>query len=1071
MGCLHLMKQSASKFFVAVCFVFFNVFFSQSILADGYKSEHFTSEKGLAQDYVQNIVQDDRGFLWLGTNNGLSRFDGMQFVNFLPKDTSANSYDVSSSFKDSKGIIWFGLNNGGILKIAGETPQLISIDKPLKSSVNGITESGGAIWFASQSNGILRIDSTGKTTLFADAFKDILVFSILADGDNILVGTNEGLLGLKYLNSSSSLNDKGWAFDDIPSTKILFLSKQDGFIYVGTEDEGLFILDTKNGKPVIKAHYSTENGIASDDVQSIMVDKEKNLWIASFGKGISKVIYKDNSKTEFEVKHYNTSNGLKNDFIRDIIQDHERNIWIATYGSGIAMLNEDISTRFFSNINLRSINIQTLIKDRKGYFWLGTDKGVSRISSNGVDYSVVNYTPSQGFPGDLVNALYEDIEGNIWIGTTNSGLFQYTPSTNTARRIQLSDDPLFRFVNSISGDKLGFVWVSTKGGAYRFGTNGFRLDYFTTIEGLLHNNVNKVFADSKNRIWMAAQNNRISYYKDSRFHYLEEGSSAEITTVNCITEDDGKNIWFGTDGKGIFMYNDKNTEHYTSADGLYSDFCYDIISDNYGNIWIGHRGEISIFSKKNKTFKHLVEAGLNDNINTNAVYKDKEGILWFGTTNGAVKYDPSLHISSVFENKVTITSLKLLNELVDMEPKLALPYKKYSVRFEFVAASFSRPEKIQYKYKLEGYNSEWSEPSNTPYAYYPKLEEGTYKFMVLASNADGVWSPAPEVFEFRIAKPFWKTWWFILFLTAAIISGIYGVIRYRTFKLISDKEELEKLVKERTTEVVAQKEEIEKNRDEIQRNVKSITDSIKYAKRIQRAIFPANSDIKKLLPDSFVFFRSKGIVSGDFYWVEKKDDKVLFAAVDCTGHGVPGAFMSLVANNLLNQAITEHGLTKPASILDEVNSGLTNTLHQTYEESSVKDGMDIALCALDTNRMILEYAGAYNPVFIIRKGELIEIKANKFPIGVFVGEKLKKFTNHEIELKKGDSIYVFSDGFADQFGGPFTKKFKKREFKNMLIRIGHLSMAEQLKEVEKTLEDWQGSNEQVDDIVVLGVRV
>ncbi len=1071
MRCLHLMKQSGKEYFVAFCFIFFGIFFSLSLQADGYKSKYFTSEKGLAQDYVQNIVQDDRGFLWLGTNNGLSRFDGMQFVNFLPKDTTGNSYDVSSSFKDSKGIIWFGLNNGGILKISGKTPQLISIDKPLNSSINGITESGGAIWFASQTNGILRIDSTGKTTLFTEAFKEVLVFSILADGDNVLVGTNEGLLGLKYENASSSLNIKGWTFDNIPSTKILFLSKQDGFIYVGTEDEGLFILENKNGKPEIKAHYTTESGIASNDVQSIMIDKEKNLWIASFGKGISKVIYKDNSKTEYEVKLYNTSNGLKNDFIRDIIQDHERNIWVATYGSGIAMLNEDISTQYFSNINLRSTNIQTLIKDRKGYFWLGTDKGVSRISSNGVEHSVVNYTTAQGFPGDLVNALYEDIEGNIWIGTSNSGLFQYTPSTNTARRIQLSDDPLFRFVNSISGDKLGFVWVSTKGGAYRFGTNGFRLDYFTTLEGLLHNNVNKVFADSKNRIWMAAQNNRISYYKDSRFHYLEEGSAAEITTVNCIAEDEDKSIWFGTDGKGIFMYDGKNAEHYTSGNGLYSDFCYDIISDNYDNVWIGHRGGISIFSKKSKTFKHLDEAGLNDNINTNAVYKDKEGILWFGTTNGAVKYDPSLQISSVFENKVTITSLKLLNELVDMEPKLSLPYKKYSVRFEFVAVSFSRPEKIQYIYKLEGYNNEWSEPSNTPYAYYPKLEEGNYKFMVLASNADGIWSTTPEVFEFRIAKPFWKTWWFILFFTTAVISGIYGVIRYRTFKLISDKEELEKIVRERTTEVVAQKEEIEKNRDEIQRNVKNITDSIKYAKRIQRAIFPANSDIKKLLPDSFVFFRSKAIVSGDFYWVEKKDDKVLFAAVDCTGHGVPGAFMSLVANNLLNHAITEHGLTKPSFILDEVNSGLTNKLHQTYEESSVKDGMDIALCALDTNKMILEYAGAYNPVFIIRKGELIETKANKFPIGVFVGEKLKKFVNHEIELKKGDAIYVFSDGYADQFGGPFIKKFKKREFKNMLLRISNLSMNEQLKEIEKTLEEWQGSNEQVDDIVVLGVRV
>ncbi len=1065
------MKQSGKKQFEFFCFILFSLCLSLTTVADNYKTKYFTSEKGLAQDYVQNLIQDNRGFLWVGTNNGLSRFDGMQFVNFFPKDTASNTYDITSNFKDSKGIIWFGLNNGGILKLVGSTPVLISPEKPLNSSVKGITESGGAIWFASQSNGVLKIDSSGKTTLFSDAFKDLLVFSILADGNNMLVGTNEGLLIFNIDKASGTLNNKGRAFDEIPATKILFLSKQDGVIYVGSEDEGLFILEKKNEKLKLTRQYTTNDGIASNDIRSVLIDKEKNLWLASFGKGVSKIIFKNKSKQEFEVKQYNSSNGLKNDFIRDIIQDHERNIWIATYGSGIAMLNEDISSRFFSHADLRSTNIQTLIKDKRGYFWLGTDKGVSRISSNGIEYTVTNYTTAQGFPGDMVNALYEDIEGNIWIGTSTSGLFQYSPVTNQARRIQLSDDPLFRFVNSISGDKLGFVWVSTKGGAYRFGTNGFKLDYYTTLQGLLHNNVNKIFADSKNRIWMAAQNNRISFFKESRFHYLEDGKSTEITSVNCITEDDEKNIWFGTDGKGIFLYNGKNTEQYTSANGLYSDFCYDIISDNYGNIWIGHRGGISIFSKKTKTFTHLVEAGLNDNINTNAVYKDRDGILWFGTTNGAVKYGPSLHISSVFENKVTITTLKLLNESVEMEQGLSLPYKKYNARFEFVAVSFSRPEKIQYKYKLEGYDSEWSEPSNTPHVDYQKLEEGDYRFMVLASNADGVWGTTPEVFEFSIAKPLIKRWWFLSGAFIVITFSVYLFIRYRTYKLLHDKEELEKLVRDRTVEVVAQKEEIEKNRDEIQRNAKNITDSIQYAKRIQRAIFPAATDIKKLLPESFVFFRSKGIVSGDFYWVEKKNDLVLFAAVDCTGHGVPGAFMSLVANNLLNQAITEHGLTKPSAILDEVNSGLSNTLHQTYEESSVKDGMDIALCALDFKKLVMEYSGAYNPVFVIRNRELLETKGNKFPIGVFVGEKLQKFTNHEIKLEKGDAVYVFSDGYSDQFGGPRTKKFKKHEFKKLLIKVSHLPMQEQHKEIEKTLDAWKGDIEQIDDIVVMGVRV
>lgn len=1064
------MNRKSKKYLAAFLPLFAVVFIAFANEPLNYKVKYFTSERGLAQDYVQNIIQDNRGFLWLGTNKGLSRFDGQTFGNFFGSENEDGYYDITSSFKDNKGNLWFGLNNGGILKISGKIPTQFNHDKKISTSVNAISESAGAIWFASQSSGLLRVDSTGSTTHFTDEFKDFLVFSLLADDENIWVGTNDGLMLFAY-NSSNGLTSKG-AVNEVPASKILNIHKNGNLIYVGTEDEGLLVLEEKNRSIRVVKHFTKDDGIASNHVQSIMIDAERNLWLASFGKGITKITMKDQTLwSDFDVKKYNTSNGLKNDFISDIIQDHERNIWVATYGSGIAMINENISTRFFADADLRSVNIQTLIKDRRGFFWLGTDKGVSRISSNGSEHTVINYTAAQGFPVDLVNALYEDIDGNIWIGTSNSGLFQFSPSTNTIKRIQLSEDPLFRFVNSISGDKLGFVWVSTKGGAYRFGTNGFKLDYYTTTQGLLHNNVNKIFADSKNRIWMAAQNNRISYFKESRFNYLQQGNEAEITSVNCMTEDSEHNIWFGTDGKGIFVYDGKSTQHYTSENGLYSDFCYDIISDNFDNIWIGHRGGISIFSKQTKTFKHLIEVGLNDNINTNAVFKDKDGIIWFATSKGVVKYDPSLHVASMFENKVSITTMKLFNEPVEMINRMSLPYKKYSIRFEFVAVSFSHPEKIQYKYKLEGYDTQWSEASNQSFAAYPRLEDGNYRFMVLACNADGIWNDTPEVFEFSIKRPIQKTWWFILLSVFVVVGGIYFVIRYRTYKLMHDKQQLEKVVRERTLEVVAQKEEIEKNRDEIARNVKNITDSIRYAKRIQRAIFPTDSDIKKLLPASFVFFRSKGIVSGDFYWVEKKEDKVLFAAVDCTGHGVPGAFMSLVANNLLNQAINEHGYTRPGFILDEVNSGLTATLHQSYEESNVKDGMDIALCSIDYENKILEYAGAYNPLLIVRNGELIEIKADKFPIGVFLGESLKKFTNHQIQLEKGDMIYVFSDGYADQFGGEKNKKFKKREFKKLLVDISRMSPEEQYKKLENTLEKWQGNNEQVDDIVVIGVKI
>lgn len=281
---------------------------------------------------------------------------------------------------------------------------------------------------------------------------------------------------------------------------------------------------------------------------------------------------------------------------------------------------------------------------------------------------------------------------------------------------------------------------------------------------------------------------------------------------------------------------------------------------------------------------------------------------------------------------------------------------------------------------------------------------------------------------------------------------------------------LEQKVEERTAEVVKQKEEIELQNHKISELYNQVTDSIKYAKRIQEAILPPNALVKKYLPESFILYKPKDIVSGDFYWLEEKNGIIYFAAVDCTGHGVPGALMSIVGYNNLNMALSK--ASTPSEILDELNKGIGNTLHKN-QDGGIKpsDGMDVALCAFDPKTNTLQYAGAFNPLYIIKNGELQQIKADKFPIGSYFENPDQKYTNHTITLEKGDSVFIFSDGYADQFGGPKGKKLMYKTFREILLSIYQELTDKQREILDKKLQQWKGNLEQVDDILVIGLRV
>ena len=377
-----------------------------------------------------------------------------------------------------------------------------------------------------------------------------------------------------------------------------------------------------------------------------------------------------------------------------------------------------------------------------------------------------------------------------------------------------------------------------------------------------------------------------------------------------------------------------------------------------------------------------------------------------------------------------------------------------NIYFDIVAPGYHKKNSVLYQYTVEGMMIEWSKWSAHS-TINLLLPHGTYTLRVRAKDIWGNISD-PRQLTFTIKTPFMQTTFFLVLLILLALMVLVFIIRFRERHLQNEKHILEEKVTERTAEIEAQKQEI--------------TSSIEYASRIQIAMLPVKEILSNTFSDHFVFYKPRDIVSGDFFWLGEDSHHIYFTVADCTGHGVPGAFMSTLGISTLNEIITNKSDLHANTVLNLLRAKIKTSLHQTGKEGEAADGMDISFCILDKSRKLLEYSGAYNPLFLYQGGEIKEYKADRMPIGIYVGEK-DSFTNFEINVSRGDILYLFSDGFADQFGGPDGSKYKKAMLKKFLASVANLPMEEQGALLEKEFEMWRGKGGQIDDITILGIEI
>ncbi|HTL80821.1 MAG TPA: triple tyrosine motif-containing protein, partial [Bacteroidia bacterium] len=621
------------------------------------------------------------------------------------------------------------------------------------------------------------------------------------------------------------------------------------------------------------------------------------------------------------------------------------------------------------------------------------------------------------------------------------------------------------------------IWFGTFGGGiYRIDPLTDSLRHFTKEKDSLSSNfIYSLFFDHKENLWIGTRacgvmmRARGSNVFKNYQHSDDDKNSLSNNIVYCVVEDKDMNIWLST-ANGLDKYEPAGGKFSViyERDGLPSDNIYAVVPDLNGNLWISHNKGITEFiptATGTDRFRNFGPASgvQTTEFNQGAYFRNKKGILFFGGQGGLNIIDPKSLDQAGIAPDVYIVSYKRFGQEIALDTSVSIAktirvgWRDNNFQFELAALSFVEPEKNLYQYKLEGIDDDWSKATTNRYVSYTNLPGGNYELHVRVADSNGNWSDDKILVHIHVQPPFWKTTWFYILCVIVVITGFILFVRYRTAAIKKENRILESKVAERTQELA------QKNAD--------ITASIQYARRIQVAMLPEMEFIVRHFPESFVLYKPKDIVSGDFYWFGEKNGLSIFAVADCTGHGVPGALMSMIGHDLLNQIVLEKGTTDPGEILNSLNEGVRAALKQDQHDQDTADGMDIAVCVLDKKKHELSFGGALRPLIFIRKSLLSKIESDRFPIGGTHDTKDKKFSTHKILVEKGDALYLFSDGFADQFGGERGKKFMMKHLLEKLRQIHELPMQLQSAELEETFDTWKEGLQQVDDVLVVGVRI
>ena len=1072
----------------ALLLTFFILFSIHTVLGQDYYppiENYSTNSYGKARN-PENfaIVQDQRGIMYFGNSNGVLEYDGKTW-NFIEVKYGAYVYSLAI---DSAGTIYAGsqdefgyfvANASGQMEYLSLSNSLSEVDQVQITEIRFTYASNDLVFFQSKNNvfvyhiGSKVIENLKTNNSFHTSYLLNGTFYVrernvglkyYKDGKLILMPGTEYFKGEACFGiTQSPFNEKGLLlftqFDgifewldnkltpvkdskknlkDIRAFGVKLLS--DNNYALKTFESGVFIVN-EYGKVVNIINRST--GLRSDDVKAMYEDRDQNLWLG-LGNGISKVNYYS------PLSFFNEKSGIEGD-----IQGVVRFDGLLYVASSYGLFLQDTALQSLKEFK-QDFSIRFQVWDFEihgGYLYIGTSEGVYKRLGEGSYQQMTSLN---------TNAIYYDNKLQQFVTCGNSGVYLWDENFKLVWKEELG---LNTGTGILRSPKSGNIWIGTSGsGALRLLPNGAKskLERYTyESDGLCPGQVTRPIL----------LNNAVIFgCKYGPLRFLDEDYMRELLRGDTsLTEEDLNDPMFI---RGMF-------EPEPLYDSVFNEEIL-LIEEEDDKTWYVAEHKLGYYLKNEKRFVNKPFWGINyGRINT--LFLENDGTLWIGCADGLIRYKENTRKN--YESKFTslIRTISVNNDTIysgayslnSKGDEKNFSYSNNDFVFHFACPYFEDEHKPEFSTILEGFDSRWTPYSVNSDRTFTNLTEGKYTFKVKARNIYDQISTVAE-FTFVIKPPWYRTAWAYVLYVVLIVLLIYIASRITSARLKAKNEQLEKIVDERTQEISQKNNVLEHQNTEILEQKREIEDSINYAKRIQDAILPLASEMKKSLPNSFILYHPKDIVSGDFYWFTRIKNKLIIVCADCTGHGVPGAFMSMIGSDRLNIIVNERKITSPGAILGELNRAIKSSLKQKEEESSTRDGMDAAICSIDLDTNELTFSGAHRALWIVKNKDLKEIKGTKTAIAGFTpGNQIYK--EHKFIVEEGMRFYMTTDGYADQFGGERGKKYMVKKMKNFIVENAIHDFDKQAQLIDDEIQMWMNNfgtkYDQVDDVCVVGFEI